>query len=133
MAAALLIYTCVSSFSASTREKDAQTAAYLASPRQHELYLTDLAAIPDSGFDTDESGAKRKGHAYGIMKLREVKDDELIFVISTTASDRQSRPSYESFEYDEEYPLAISRQKVVELRRNGIISEVRRTTLIRNR
>ena len=131
VAAALLIYTCVSSFSASTREKDAQTAAYLASPRQHELYLTDLAAIPDSGFTESNDGDARE-HAYGVMKLISVDKDELIFATSTTAFTQPSgvidmldRSPY-LLNFDAQNLLAFDRKDLRHLWEVKVIHEIRR-------
>ena len=107
------------------------SAALLASPQRHDLYVVDLAAIPDSGFTESNDGDARE-HAYGVMKLISVDKDELIFATSTTAFTQPSgvidmldRSPY-LLNFDAQNLLAFDRKDLRHLWEVKVIHEIRR-------
>lgn len=114
---------------ASSRTHNAEVAAYLASPEVHDLYLADLAKVPNSGFATDDSGVRRE-HAYGAMKVMQVSKDKVVFVTTTEAYDKKSgitkivKNARYQLEYDIDGIFALSGEEVATLRDQGVIFDI---------
>lgn len=108
-----------------------QVAAFLDAPKVNDIYLADLAAIEDSGFEPGSSPTIKKGDkAYGTLKLMRVSGDELVFATSLTAFDKQSglKKELSKLRYDTSADnlLTMSKKEVLDLRNKGIIVDVRR-------
>lgn len=106
----------------------------IASPVAGDVYLADLAKVEGSGFMPDENENIKKGEkAYGGLLLLDVDEDE-DYVLATTnqafdrlrnlkdAMDRTRNP----LDYDKKNVLYLNREEVLDLRKKGIIVEVRR-------
>ncbi len=107
------------------------SAVLLASPQRHDLYIVDLAAIPESGFTESNDGDARE-HAYGVMKLISVDKDEFIFATSTTAFthpsgviDMLDRSPY-LLNFDAQNLLAFDKKDLQHMWELKVIHEIRR-------
>ena len=125
-AVALAVFLVVMVIGSNAKNK--KNEEYLASPMVNDLYLADLAKVPNSGYD-ERDDVK---NAYGIMKLIKVTDEGVDFVASTKANDKKSglrkalRSSKETIKYDMSDVLQFSREDIRALYDKSVIYEIRR-------
>ncbi len=97
----------------------------LAAPRINDIYLAELSAIEGSGYPKDK-------RMYGAMKLVRVDGNTLILAFSNEAIGSRYKVQTalaltSEAAYDMEDLQSFSKEKVQELYKQGVISEVKRT------
>lgn len=119
-------------FAISVKEKfdGRQADVYIASPQANDLYIADLAAIPDSGFGVDNLNLGVSAKAYGIMRLLRREGDKLFFASSNKAFESKSDMDKKRRElkYDTDTVFALTAEEVRKLRQAGVIINVERPT-----
>lgn len=128
---ALLVLCLISAviFAMTLKEKSDGRRAdeYIASPQANDLYTADLSAVPDSGFGVENLGLGPGKRAYGTMRLLRVEGDRYYFASSSKAFERLSDLNKRrDLEYDMETVFALTAGEVRELRRSGVILDVKR-------
>lgn len=109
-----------------------ETERIAASPMVNDIYLTNLAKVINSGYDTKKSGDSKNAQAFGLMKLVKAEGDALYFAISAQAFTKKSglrdalRKGDEGLAFDTEDLLVIHKEDVLWLAQKHIIFDFKR-------